>query len=131
MRDVGGRPSKYDPEMCARVLGLGAQGKSKAQMAAALGVAGSTFRVWVNEHDEFRRAVEDAAEAAQAWWEDLGQTMAESGEGSASAFIFQMKNRFSRDYRDAQDHNHGGQDGRNPIITEVRRVIVDPDDSNR
>lgn len=101
-----GRPTKYRPEYCDEVLKLGRQGKSKTQIAGHLGVAWSTFQDWEAKHEEFRAAIKEAQRLAQLWWEDLGQRMAQDGTGNATAFIFQMKNRFRDSYRDKIDHDH-------------------------
>ncbi len=46
----------------------------------------------------------DAKDLAQAWWEDQGQNGLSMGKDfNATAFIFQMKNRFSDDYRDRHE----------------------------
>lgn len=121
------RPTKYDPKFCEKVRELGREGKSKAQMAAALDVAYSTFDLWTQQHPEFSEAVKDARRLAQAWWEDLGQNMALIGQGNPTAFIFQVKNRFSDDYRDKVDHGIGGMDG-GPLktVTRVELVAVEP-----
>jgi len=123
------RPTKYAPEFCERVRELGREGKSKAQMAAALNVAYSTFDLWTNTRPEFSDAVKDARRLSQAWWEELGQNMALTGEGNPTAFIFQVKNRFSDDYRDKIDHGIGGIDG-GPmkVVSRVELVAVQPDD---
>ena len=41
-----------------------------------------------------------------AWWEDQGQLgMFQGQKFNATAFIFQVKNRFPSVYRDRQEHN--------------------------
>jgi hypothetical protein len=101
-----GRPSKYDPSFCALVVELGRNGKSKAQMAAAIGIARSNMAIWEKEHPDFQDAIREAMDLSLAWWEDIGQEhMLRPGCNSAM-FIFQMKNRFRDDYRDLQ-HQHG------------------------
>jgi transposase-like protein len=102
-----GRPSKYDPAMCDLVLELGEQGKSKVQIARSLGVHPETMTEWGKVHPEFSASIKEAQALAQAWWEDAGQDGIKAGPGmfNATAFIFQVKNRFRDDYRDQQDHN--------------------------
>jgi DNA-binding XRE family transcriptional regulator len=103
-----GRPTKYDPTYCDLVRELGAEGKSKAQIAAAIGVNRDTLNEWSKLHREFSVAVKDAQELALAWWETAGQVnMARQGF-NATAYIFQMKNRFRDDYRDQHDHKLSG-----------------------
>jgi hypothetical protein len=102
-----GRPTKYREEFCGRVIELGAQGKSKAQMAATLGIARENFDDWEKRHERFRHAVKCACNLSLAWWEDRGQRgMGEGKEFNAVAFIFQMKNRFRDDYSDRSEVAH-------------------------
>lgn len=96
------RPSKYDQSYCDVVIELGAQGKSKAQMAASIGVARSTFALWEREYPAFSAAVKAAMDLSLSWWEEAGQLNMRPGF-NATAYIFQMKNRFSADYKDRQE----------------------------
>lgn len=124
-----GRPSLYDPEFCDLVLDLGAEGKSKAQIAARLGINRDTLNEWTKKHPEFSVAVKNAQELALAWWEDAGQVnMARQGF-NATAYIFQMKNRFREDYRDVTNLEHTGKDG-GPIETRDVRDLSDDDLAN-
>lgn len=116
----GGRPSGYDPSLCARVVELGADGKSKAQIARALGVVRQTLENWAAVHPEFLDALKDARDAALAWWEDQGQAGLTADKFNATAYIFQVKNRFPRDYRDRQEHT-GANGG--PVQT----LALDPE----
>lgn len=116
-----GRPSKYDPAMCETVVELGMQGKSKAQIAAKLQVTRETVDIWAKKHAEFSDAIKVAHDLALAWWEDEGQTGIKAGQGNfnATAFIFQMKNRFRDDYRDQQDHKHGVSDELGELLARI------------
>jgi hypothetical protein len=98
-----GRPSSYDPAFCEQVIDLGEQGKSKAQIAAALNVSRTTMDKWAQDNPDFMDAVKRAGELALAWWEDMGQSalLLGSKNFNATAYIFQMKNRFREEYRDA------------------------------
>jgi hypothetical protein len=72
---VGEQPNaercKWDPAYCAKVEALGAEGKSAPEIRRELGIPASTWRAWVKKHPEFAEAVEEAADAAEAWWIDL------------------------------------------------------------
>jgi hypothetical protein len=67
-----GRPTTYDPAFCDRVIELGEQGKSKAQIARELGTSRKSLYLWMKVHPEFAEALEEAQFAALAWWEDVG-----------------------------------------------------------
>lgn len=96
-----GRPTKYDQSFCARVIDLGAQGKSKAQIAADLCVTRETVDIWAKTHRDFSDAIKAAYDLSLAWWENAGQFNMTRQGFNATAFIFQMKNRFRDDYKDA------------------------------
>lgn len=106
-----GRPTTYHESYCEDVIALGAQGKSKAQIAAVLGVSRNTMHRWEQQHEEFRDSIKASQDLALAWWENAGQQNMTRQGFNATAFIFQMKNRFSSDYADRQDHRVGGADG--------------------
>lgn len=105
-----GRPSKYKPEFCAKVISCGEQGMTLAEMAADIGVDRSTINDWIGQHDEFSRAVKAGLDKAQAWWERQGRIATFGGcDGfNATSYIFQMKNRFKEDWRDKQEVEHAG-----------------------
>jgi len=97
-----GRPSKYDPSFCDAVIACGRDGMGKAEMAAEIGVAYSTFDLWTQEHPEFSEAVKEARRLSQAWWEKQGRVATFGAiEGfNATSYIFQMKNRVREDWND-------------------------------
>jgi helix-turn-helix resolvase-like protein len=122
IRNIG-RPTKYDPSFCDLVVDLGAEGKSKVQIAARIGISRQTLDNWAKQHPEFLDAIKWAKDLEQAWWEDAGQENMVRQGFNATAFIFQMKNRFHDDYKDK--HEISGDPNR-PIVTRIVRTIVDP-----
>jgi hypothetical protein len=105
-----GRPTTYDPAYCERVIELGEQGKSKAQIARALGCSRKALYAWMKAHEEFAEAIEEAQFASMAWWEDQGQAGLKMGSKfNASLFAYQMKNRFRDSYADKLDVAHAGK----------------------
>lgn len=118
-----GRPSKYDPAFCETVIASGTEGKTLAEMANDLDIDRATLTNWSEQHPEFFSAVKLGLEKAQAWWEAKGRLATFGGcDGfNATAYIFQMKNRFKEDWRDKVETEHSGA-----VTTKVERVIVDP-----
>ena len=105
-----GRPTDYLPEHCAKVVALGREGASKAEMAHALGCTRQTMDNWAASNPEFLDAVKEATEAAQGWWESQGRqaTFGAKPGFNATSFIFNMKNRFPADWKDKTETEHSG-----------------------
>ncbi len=94
-----GRPTDYRPEFCEVVIKLGALGKSRAQIAAKIGIARSGLARWEEQHAEFRNAMEFARDLALAWWEDQGQDGLNDRSFNAALWSRSMSARFPADYR--------------------------------
>src|SRR5512134_2193192 len=101
-----GRPSTYDPAFCERVIELGEKGKSKAQIARALGCSRKSLYLWMTVHPEFAEAMKEAEFAALAWWEDMGQAGLTIPKFNAALYAFNMKNRFRDFYGDKVELEH-------------------------
>lgn len=108
-----GRPTKYDPTFCDKVIACGEEGDTLAAMAEACDVHRETLNDWIDEHPEFSDAVKRGLQKAQIWWEKKGRVATFGGvEGfNATSYIFQMKNRFKQDWRDKQETELTGKDG--------------------
>ena len=109
-----GRPSKYDPQMVARVKELFSEGASKAEICLELDICFDTFQDYQTKYPEFLEAVKKGMQVSQGWWEMKGRkaTMGGVDGFNATSFIFNMKNRFKEDWRDKQevDNNHSFKD---------------------
>ena len=127
----GGRPTKYTDEFCDKVIELGREGASKHEMAWALGIHYDTFNEWQKEKPEFSDAVKRSTVIAQGWWEHKGRMATIGGiEGfNATAFIFNMKNRFKNDWKDKHEVDNTSSDG-SMTPTVVERVIVKATDKD-
>lgn len=100
MAHAGGRPSEYKQEYCEKVIEYMTQGDSKVAVAAKLGIARDTLYQWAKEHKEFSDTIKRGLDLSQVWWEDLGKELVLQGQGNATAWIFNMKNRFRDDWAD-------------------------------
>lgn len=98
-----GRPTKYNPEMCATVIAMMSEGYSKESVCRELGIHHSTFIDWQGIHPEFSAAVKEGDSLSAAWWQDVGRdaTLGNVAGFNATAWIFNMKNRFG--WRDRQE----------------------------
>lgn len=90
-----GRPSKYDPKYCSEIIDFMAQGKSKEAFAGHIDVSKDTIYEWIKVHKDFSDSVKKAEVKCQEFWEEMGIQMALAGQGNATVWIFNMKNRFS------------------------------------
>ena len=118
-----GAPTKYNLGAIDTVLRLGAEGASRAEWAAELGIAWQTLFNWEEKHPEFLDATTRARELAQAWWEKQGRVGIWEPKFNANAYRLQVMNRFPADWRDKREHEVSGPNG-GPI--NVTRTIVDP-----
>ena len=106
-----GRSLEYKAEHCHIAVEAGKEGASKVEIALRCGVSRKTLDYWREKLPEFDDAMDHAEMHAQVWWEHRGRDFVTGNveKASAVAFIFQMKNRFSSDYRDR--HEHTGANG--------------------
>lgn len=125
---VFGRPTKYRPEMCEQVLALGAEGKSKTEIAFELGVDRGTLDDWAVAHPDFRHAITRAKQAEQAWWERQGRTNLTTQIFQASMWSRSMAARFPDDWRETSRQEQTGPNGGPIQVAKVERVIIDPKD---
>jgi len=96
--------------MCQRVIEIGGEGYSKAEMAADLGVTRSTMDIWAKTHDEFSDAVSLAQELSLAWWEKQSRLNLAVKEFQSSLWGKAMSGRFPKEpYRDRVEAS--GADG--------------------
>lgn len=106
------KPTKYNPEMNARVIQLMAEGKSQFEVSVELEISKSVMYNWLNEnHDnyqpEFAAAVEEGRLQSQAWWERKLREAAVgiNKDANATLMIYNMKNRFRDEWADTQTVN--------------------------
>lgn len=129
-----GRPTSYRPAMCARVVELGRQGCSKAELASDLDVTRETLDVWMREHSAFSDAVQRAREHSFAWWEAKARTNLGTAGFQANLWSKSMSGRFPGEpYRDRLELS--GPDGAAlvsrvelvaPVMDAFGKAIPDP-----
>lgn len=140
-----GRPTTYDADFCEQVREMAEAGATDAEMAKALGVALSTFRLWRAKHPEFSAVLKQAKDAADDRVErslfqralgftTIEQKLVRSGDDGASeevvelvkewppdttAAIFWLKNRRPREWRDRQEVAHDATGGLADLLRHV------------
>lgn len=98
-----GRPTKYDPAFCDRVIELGREGKSLTQISVALGYSKATLKGWADQHLEFSTALTRAKECEQAWWEDKGMVGLTADKFNSAVWSKSMSARFRDDYTERRE----------------------------
>ena len=126
-RDFMGRPTKYDPSYCAKVIELGRQGKSIEQTAGILNVSKRTLYNWRDAHEDFLHALEEAHDLSMMWWEDQAQSgiwaTPEGEKINASLWSRSMAARFPAKYRENIKQEITGADGA-PLISGIQIEFV-------
>jgi hypothetical protein len=113
---AGGRSSRYESGICEQVLKLAADGCSKAEIAAKLGVGRKTLYAWAAAHPEFGEAMKRAKDLEYAWWLKTGREGQFIKGWNAASWALQMRNRFGKRFRDgatAARHSEEPKDGTN------------------
>lgn len=99
-----GRPSTYDADYhCKRVIELGKEGKSVAQMCADFDISRQTIDNWAAAHPEFLEAFTRAKVHAQSWWEDKAVSNLNSKDFNAAVWKKSMEARFREDYTERKE----------------------------
>jgi hypothetical protein len=111
-----GAPTKYKPEMCDKVINLMAQGWAITELCYAeggLGIHYTTLQAWREKYPEFDKAVRDGIKASEAHWTGIGHKAAlgQMDGFNATAWIFNMKNRFQWADKQEIKQDHTSSDG--------------------
>jgi len=122
---TAGRPTKYDPTYCDEAVEFLKDGYSVKAFAGHIGVALSTVYKWADEHPDFSDALKAGQAAAAFWWEQALRNNAMTGEGSASAAIFGLKNRSQEEWKDKIEQDHTSSDGSLSNVSKVQIEVID------
>lgn len=124
-----GRPTDYKPEYCQLLIEHMGNGYSFEAFAAVVNCNRDTLYEWVKVNEDFSDAKKIAMERSRLFWEDIGIKLCKGVlmGGSATAYIFNMKNRFKNEWRDK--HETGFTDGDGNDINPV--TIVQLPDNGR
>lgn len=111
-----GRPTKYKPEFCERIIELATIGKTVQQWAAELGVSVPTLDEWAAVHEDFSQAKSKARSLCQNWWIEQARRLSqETGtyvgkRSEVAVLIFALKN--IANWRDKSDVEIGSAPGK-------------------
>jgi hypothetical protein len=86
----------------------GTDGGSATEVRCLLGIGESAWATLLEDYPEFQRAEKERIALCEVWWERQGRRMTTDGQGNATVWIFNMKNRFG--WRDKQEVDHTSSD---------------------
>lgn len=141
-RNLGGRPSKYDPAMCALVRNYAKLGATEQQIAEFIGISRSNLSIWKIQHEEFAAALSDGKLSAD---DQVEQSLFRRATGyrhvafkmfqhegrvitkryiehyppDTTACIFWLKNRRREQWRDVREHDFKGKVSLEQLVTGV------------
>lgn len=98
-----GRPTKYDPAFCDKVIEVGSYGGWLSEMAEACDVHRSTMDEWAAEHPEFSEALTRAKQKAQAWFEKEGREGMRADKFNSQLWAKQMSARHREEYTERRE----------------------------
>jgi hypothetical protein len=106
-----GRPTKYKPEYCERVIELGKEGYSYAEIAADLEVDKASLYDWAASHEEFSTALRAAKTFEQAWFEREARSNMKNRDFNANLWYRSAASRFREDYTERKETQLTGANG--------------------
>ena len=114
---TAGRPTDFKPQYAEEILQLMAEGLSLAAAAAELGIHRQRVYDWEANHPEFADTIKLARSKRQLFLERR-LLKADSGPVVTSS-IFALKNAAGDDWREKQEHELTGKDGKALIPDEA------------
>lgn len=119
-----GRPTEYKKEFCEQIIEHCKTGLSFEAFAGEIGVSKDSLYEWVKVYPEFSDAKKKALDCARLYWEKLGRDhIINDGKKSlnSAVWIFNMKNRFSDQWREKTETEISG----NPIQINIQKEDED------
>ena len=124
-----GQPTKYKPEFCALVIGVGEYGGWLSEMAEACDVCRATMDNWAANNPEFLEALTRAKQKAQVWFEREGREGLKAERFNAPLWQKQMSARHREEYTERRDVDHTSSDG--TMATKPTLIqLTSPDDNS-
>lgn len=120
-----GRPTKYRPEMCGKVVEMMKEGMAKVEVAARLGIDRDTIKEWRKTNEDFSAALKKGEELSEAWWLAKGRVNLENREFNSTLWYMNMKNRhgWSDKVEKKEEHTFRLEWGTRPQIDDAEIII--------
>lgn len=117
-----GRPSKYKPEYCEKVIELAKKGYGWAQYAAEFEIDRTTLFDWRDQHPDFSTALTRAKVLEQAWWEEQAHKGMFADKFNALVWKTSVQARFRDDYTERKETTVTGADGGAIKIEQTQKI---------
>lgn len=108
--NLGGRPTKFRPEFCEKLIDHMAKGLSFETFGAEIGTSRTQIYEWAkpenrDKYPGFADAKSFAQEECRKFWETVGGGIAtgQLNKGNAAVWIYNMKCRFAKEWRDHKE----------------------------
>ena len=88
------KSTKYNPEMCKKVIELMREGASLCEVAAKLEICEDEIHEWKEQISEFSEALKKGKLLSQVWWEKQGRLNLTNKNFNYTLWYANMKNRF-------------------------------------
>lgn len=123
-----GRPSKYDPSYCEKVIEVMGEGLSLTAFAGCIGVDRSTITEWCSAHPEFSAACKRGM-AKRTETLERGMLNPDMPGPAVNARRFALANAAPEEWREKQQLEHTGANGAAlppmQIIVNAARPAID------
>jgi hypothetical protein len=100
-----GRPSKYDPKYCDKIIELMSEGASIEEVCYEWRITKATLYNWTEKHPEFLNSKKIGEQLSMGWWMKKGREL-ENTKLNHVLWYMNMKNRFG--WSDKQEIQHSG-----------------------
>jgi len=100
---VAGQPTKYRPQYCEKLITHMSEGFSYESFAGLISCSLSSLYNWEESHPEFLEAKKTGFEKNRLFYEALGIAAMQGEPSNSAIWIFNMKNRFPKQWRDKHD----------------------------
>jgi hypothetical protein len=127
---MAGRPTSYDPKYCEMLIEHMATGMSFEAFAGLIEVSNKTLYSWAEANPDFLHAKEIAFEKSRLFWEKASvEHLINQYQGPTlnnTNWVFNMKNRFPKEWRDRQEIEHSG-DAAKPLVVAYPKPTKEDD----
>jgi len=107
---------KFNPDWKRDILEAAKEGATHGEFMAITGMCRKLYYRFLEDEEEFIETIDQAMVISQAWWEKWARKEGLKG-GNATSMIFNLSNRFRKDWRQKQEVGFTDNEGKdaNPV----------------